>query len=77
MVQFILTVYNTAWLRASVASEAPANDLRLYRTLVGYRWTNFEVAKAAIKVLKRQLWYLRPEVVVYSLDKFLWTRRPK
>ena len=28
---------------------------------------NFEVAEAAIEVLKRHLWYLRPGVVVFSL----------
>ena len=56
VVQFLLTVYSTAWLRAPVASETPADDLRLYRTLLGYRRVGFEVAEAAIKVLKRHLW---------------------
>ena len=50
-----------------MASEAPANDLRLYRTLLGHRWLDFEVAETAIEVLKRPLWYLRPKVVVFSL----------
>ena len=67
VVQFLLTVYNTTWLPAPVASEAPANDLRLYRTLLGYRRLDFEVAEAAIQVPKRHLWYLRPEVLVFSL----------
>ena len=67
VLQFLLTAYSTAWLRAPVASEAPANDLRLHRTLVGYRRVDFEVAEAAIEVLKRHLGYLRPEIMVFSL----------
>ena len=34
---------------------------------MGYRRVDLEVAEAAFKVLKRHLWYLRPELEVFSL----------
>ena len=67
MVQFILTVYTSAWLRAPIAADAPVKEIKLYITLVGYKQIDQEVAEAATEVLKRHLWYLKPEVVVFSL----------
>ena len=67
MVLFIVLVYTSVWLKAPVAADAPANDLQLYRTLVKYKSVDHDVGDAAIKVLRRHLWYLKSPVVVFSL----------
>ena len=67
MVQFILTVYTSAWTRAPIAADAPVKKIKLYITLVGYKRIDQEVAEAATKVLKRHLRNLKSEVIVFNL----------
>lgn len=67
MVQFIILLYARAWLQAPLAGDAPANDLRLYRELVSYKRVDKSAAEAALRVLRRHVWYLRPQLVVFSL----------
>ena len=45
----------------------PVNDLQLHHELLRYRTVDCEVADAALAVMNRHLWYLRPQTVVLSL----------
>ena len=67
MAQFLLLLYTCAWFCAPVAADAPSNDLRLFQDLVRYRSVDSETADAALGVMRRHMWYLRPLIVVFSL----------
>ena len=42
-------------------------DLCLYKTLLRYRSVNSVIAKSALRVFKRHLWYLTQEMVVLAI----------
>ena len=67
MAQFLLLLYTCAWFRAPVAADAPSNDLCLFQDLVRYRSVDSETADAALGVMRRHMWYLKPSTVVFSL----------
>ena len=65
MAQFLLLLYTCAWFRAPVAGDAPANDLCLFQDLVRYRSVDSETTDAALGVMRRHVWYLRPSIVFF------------
>ncbi|KAG7154923.1 hypothetical protein Hamer_G031178, partial [Homarus americanus] len=67
MAIFVSLLYTPAWLKSPVAEDAPVNDLQLHHELLRYRAVDCEVADAALAVVSRHLWYLRPQTVVLSL----------
>lgn len=67
VVQFIALLYVPAWLAAPVTADAPVNDLTLYQRLLRYKAVDKEIAGAALKALRRHLWYLRPQTVMFAL----------
>ena len=60
-------LYVSAWLAAPLAADAAVNDLQLYQRLLKYRAVDEEVANASLAVIRRHLWYLRPQTVVFAL----------
>ena len=61
VVQFLALIYVPAWLATSLAADAPMNDLVLYQRLLQYKSMDKEIAAAALQVILRHLWYLRPQ----------------
>lgn len=67
VVQFLALIYVPAWLAAPFAADAPRNDLVLYQRLLRYKSVDKEIAAAALQVIRRHIWYLRPQTVVFAL----------
>ena len=62
MSQFIALFYAVPWLTCTSAANAFANDRSLYRKLKQYGQLDKGVAKAALLVLNRHLWYMKSEL---------------
>ena len=67
VVLFNALIYPEGWLSASQAVDAPVNDLLLLKRLLQYRQVDSQIAEAALPVIRRHLWYLRPLTVVFAL----------
>ena len=66
-VVFNVLLYVPHFLSAGVGSDAPFNDLKLFKLISKFRIIDGELADTALNVLRRHLWYLTEEVVVFSL----------
>ena len=64
---FIATIYIPHFLASSIGSDAVVNDLQLFKKLFEYRSIDPQLADESLVVLRRHLWYLMPEVAVFSL----------
>ena len=60
-------VYVPAWIACPVASDAPVNDLMLFRRIKQYAEINKVVSQAALNKLLNHTWYLASEMVPLSL----------
>ena len=65
--QFASLVFVPHWLTAPINADAPANDLRLIKTLIQYREIDVQLAEACLQTMHRHLWYLCEETVVLTL----------
>ena len=65
--RFTTTIYIPHFLSSSIGHDSTVNDLQLIKKLVVYRNTDLQLADEALVVLRRHLWYLTPEVAVFSL----------
>ena len=66
-VQFGALIYAQAWLQAPLATEAPAQDVALWKALEKYKVVDSSLATAAQKVQEHHLWYLSDELVGLAL----------
>ena len=66
-VKFCSLVYMPYFLASSFGADAPLNDLNLFKLLNDYDLVDPEVSIAALVPLKRHLYYLTEELVVFSL----------
>lgn len=64
---FITLIYSSWWITCPCATDAPWNDLNLYRRLLMYEAVNPAISSSAIKAMKRHLWYLTAEMVPLAL----------
>jgi len=64
---FAAHVYVPAWIACPMASDAPVNDLILFRKIKQYADINKVVSQAAIKKLQNHTWYLGSEMVPLAL----------
>lgn len=64
---FAAHVYVPAWIACPVASDAPVNDLMLFRRIKQYAEINKVVSQAALNKLLNHTWYLGSEMVPLSL----------
>lgn len=64
---FVALIYAKHWNRSPIAVDAPFNDLKLMKELHAYGRIDAEIARVALGVHKRHLWYLSDELVVLSL----------
>ena len=67
IVQFIGLFYAKAFLEAPLSSSAPNNDLKFMQDMQQYRDHNAKIADACLLSCGRHLWYLTPQLVVFSL----------
>lgn len=63
---FISRVYVRAWFQASLAPQAPLNDLTLLKTLYANRKQGSHW-ESALNKLKDHLWYLSPKLLCMAL----------
>ena len=56
-------VYVPAWIACPVASDAPVNDLMLFRRIKQYAEINKVVSQAALNKLLNHTWYLGSKMV--------------
>lgn len=64
---FTCLVYVKNWIKCSIASDAPHNDLLLMKDLKRYAKINDIVSTRAIEKFSDHLWYLGSELVILSL----------
>lgn len=64
---FAAHVYVPAWIACPMASDAPVNDLMLFKRIKQYAEINKVVSQAALKKLQNHTWYLGSEMVPLSL----------
>ena len=64
---FATHLYVNAWISCPVASDAPYNDLLLFKRIKQYTAINSTVAEAAMKKLKNHLWYIGSEMIPLSI----------
>lgn len=64
---FASLVYVKAWLSCPIASDAPINDLLLFKQIQQYSTVNKAVSECVMHKFKRHLWYLGPELIPLSL----------
>lgn len=67
MARFLALLYVPSWLSAPQPADAPANDAELVNRLQAYRQVDSDVACAALKVMRRHVWYLAPETAALAL----------
>lgn len=66
LAQFIALLYGKYFL-SSISSAAPLHDLNFWYDLKEYRRFDAQAADAALISVRRHLWYLSPELVIFSL----------
>ena len=59
--------YIPHFLISSTGVNVPYNDLNLYKILERFKQVDEDLAKEALKVLGRHLWYLTEIIVLFSL----------
>lgn len=64
---FVSHVYVKAWISCPLASDAPVNDLQLYKNIKQYAEVNKAVSDAALKKIDHHLWYVGPELIPLAL----------
>jgi hypothetical protein len=64
---FAAHIYVPAWIACPVASDAPVNDLMLFRRISQYTVVNKVISQAALKKLQNHTWYLGSEMIPLSL----------
>lgn len=66
-VMFITLIYSKWWLTSASATDAPWNDLCLYKNLIKFAKINKKISVSAIKAFDRHLWYLTGEIIPLAL----------
>lgn len=66
-VNFATLIYSTWWMTCSSATDAPWNDLMMFRSLLMYADVHPKISESALKAFKRHLWYLTEEMVPLAL----------
>ncbi|CAG9783921.1 unnamed protein product [Diatraea saccharalis] len=64
---FIVTLYVKPWLKDTVATKAPNQDLCFLKMLKEYEKIDATISKASISKFSHHLWYLSEEAVILSL----------
>ncbi|CAG9792723.1 unnamed protein product [Diatraea saccharalis] len=64
---FIVTLYVKPWLKCTVATKAPNQDLCFLKMLKEYEKVDATISKASISKFSHHLWYLSEEAVILSL----------
>ena len=67
IVTFLCTLYIPFFVSGSIGSDAPVNDLHLFKQLAHFSLIDPELADAAKAVLLRHTWYLQEETVPMAL----------
>ena len=62
-----MRVYLKTWFTAPLATQAPANDLRLLKELESYKVIDNDVSAATLKKFINHLWYLNEKNVCMAL----------
>ncbi len=63
---FYVLVYVRFWFLAPLTTDTAKNDLELYKLIIQYKMINSTISQAAMKKFKNHLWYLSPELAVFS-----------
>ena len=64
---YAVKLYIPHFLTSSKGVDAPYNDLNLYKILERFKQVDEDLAKEALNVLGRHLWYLTEIIVLFSL----------
>ena len=64
--QFVVFCYVPWWIKCAVASDAPLNDLQLFKSISSYKEIDKPLALAALKALGNHTWYLTEDLVSLS-----------
>lgn len=64
---FIILIYARAWFKATLATDAPVNDLILFQDLHNYRNLISKILETTVKTFKRHFWYLGTDLVGLAL----------
>ena len=64
---YTVKFYIPHFLTSSTGVDAPYNDLSLYKNLEKFKQVDEDLAKEALKVLGRHLWYLTEIIVLFAL----------
>ena len=73
LAEFIALIYGPYFLQSTLATAAPRLDLQLWRDLLAYEEQYADgskqrkIAQSAKKSVRRHLWYLTEQLVVFSL----------
>ncbi len=65
--QFVVLLYGRFFLASTLSAQAPRNDLQFWYDLKQFRDHDRVAADVALTSAHRHLWYLTPELVVFSL----------
>jgi hypothetical protein len=63
---FNVLIYVPHFLSAGVGADAAFNDLKLFKKLCKFRAIDSELSDTALNVLRRHLWYLTEDTVVFA-----------
>lgn len=74
---FTSIIYVKFWITCPIASDAPVNDLELFKQIKKYSDVNETISNVAIKKFKSHLWYLSPEMIPLSLFSNKLTTKEK
>ncbi|XP_063615921.1 uncharacterized protein LOC134789152, partial [Penaeus indicus] len=55
------------YCRSSLRSDAPWNDLQLFKRMILYAAVNPHISQSSLTAFKRHMWYLTPEMVPLAL----------
>ena len=67
MSEFIGLFYAMGFLKSPLAGSAPYNDLSFMSDMSLYKKYNSKIAEACLLSCHRHLWYLTPQLIVFSL----------
>jgi hypothetical protein len=66
--EYVLSMfYTSAWMKASIGTDAPVNDLQLFRDMFAYHDVDRDIADEVLRKIENHCWYLTQEIVPFAL----------
>ena len=67
IVTFLALFYTCHWMTATIAADAPINDLLFMKDMIQFRQYDSQLSTAVLNKMQNHTWYLTQEIVPFAL----------